>query len=160
MLHFPALVGLSFSHQMKKKREIENMRMVGGPARDLALWWPFWQGKEWAMFRSRDSACPHLPHVITSIFFSALISSVGLHKRQADLLVWPWSVCACDLCRLPCGPWPWCPYIVPLPLLGGLLCTPVMPVLNVHVPCASCAHNVVTASSSLMEDIGRYKNMG
>jgi hypothetical protein len=54
--------------------------MVGGPARDLVLWWPFWQGKEWARFRSRDSASPHLTSILLSYHhpsfsFSHLLAS-------------------------------------------------------------------------------------
>jgi hypothetical protein len=131
MLHFFLTGRSSFSIQWRKKRgrvcELEP-GMVGGPARDLALSRPFWQGKEWAMLRSRDSAPlpPHLLHIIIHLSFSPhLLASCNRLSPPTFLGVcflrgtaqkgsaskaglgpsslWPWSAWACDLCRLPCG---------------------------------------------------------
>jgi hypothetical protein len=57
----------------KKRREetgeIEQ-GMVGGPARDWALWWAFLA--EWATFRSRDTTCLPCPMVGLYPFFFVL----------------------------------------------------------------------------------------
>jgi hypothetical protein len=154
--------------------------MVGGPARDLVLWWPFWQGKEWARFRSRDSASPHLTSILLSYHhpsfsFSHLLAScnrlsprlfsafvffffVGLHKRQAeqsglraDLFVAMECVCMRPLPTSMCR---WSPGARILCRVWlACCCMPVLPVLNNHVP---CAHKLVIICSSFTDTVYRH----
>jgi hypothetical protein len=149
--------------------------MVGGPARDLVLWWPFWQGKEWARFRSRDSASPHLHIIIipSSVFFLLSLISImqpsfsstflgvcffflrgatqtaGRAKRAQGRPLCGHGVCvhatSADF-HVPVVSG--CPHIVPR--LVGLL---LLPVLNNHVP---CAHKLVIICSSFRDTVYRH----